>query len=49
MLPAPGLDNPYDEFENEIRKQMELILKYYDGIHTRSLAIQKEIQNPKYL
>ena len=42
--PPPGLDNPYDEFKDEIRKQMKLILKYYDGINTRSLSIQKEIQ-----
>ena len=39
--PPPGLDNPYDEFKNEIRNQMESILKKYDGINTRSIAIQK--------
>ena len=49
MSPPPGLTDPYDEFKNEIRKQKEFILKYYDGINTRSLAIQKELQNLKYL
>ena len=44
-----ALENPYEDFKIEIRKQMELILKYYDCVNTRSLAIQKEIQNLHYI
>ena len=48
MSPPPGLSDPYDEFKDEIRNHIEFILRYYDGINTRSLAIQKEIQTLKY-
>ena len=40
---------PYEELKKEIRKQMELILKYYDGINTRSLQIEKDLQQLKVL
>ena len=33
----------------EVRKQMELTLKYYDGINTRSVCIQKELNKLNYL
>ena len=42
-------ENPYEEFKIDIRNTMQLILKYYDGVNTRSLAIQKEIQNLHYI
>ena len=48
MSPPDELDK-YDELKLEIRKQMELIRKYYDGINTPSLCIQKELQNLNYL
>ena len=43
MSPPPGLSDTYEELKNEIRKQMELILEYYDGIYIRSLSISKGI------
>ena len=49
MSPPPGLENQYEEFKNEIRKQMDLILNYYDGIKARFLQITKEILNLKYV
>ena len=48
MSPPPGLSDPYDEFKDEIRNHIEFILRYYDGINTRSLAIQKELNQLKY-
>ena len=47
MLPPPE-DTPED-IASEIRKNMEIIIKYYDGINTRTLNIQKELHNLKYL
>ena len=49
MGPPTGLSDPYDEFKNENRKQMELELRYYDGINTRSTQIQKELNQLKYV
>ena len=48
MSPPPE-QIEHHELRNEIRKQMELILNYYDGTNTRSLEIQKYLQKLKYL
>jgi hypothetical protein len=47
MLP-PSEETPED-IASEIRKNMELILKYYDSINTRSINIEKELHQLKYL
>ena len=49
ILPTENIEEPYEELKKEIRKQMELILKYYDGINTRSLQIEKDLQQLKVL
>jgi len=47
MLPPP--EETPEDIASEIRKNMELILKYYDSINTRSINIQKELHQLKYL
>ena len=47
MLPPPE-DTPED-LASEIRKNMETIIKYYDSINTRTINIQKELYNLRYL
>ena len=49
ISPSENIEEPYEELKKEIRKQMELILKYYDGINTRSLQIEKDLQQLKVL
>ena len=49
MSPPPEEADKYDEFKYEMRKHMESILNYYNGINTRSLSIQKEFHNLRYL
>ena len=38
-----------EDLASEIRKNMETILKYYDAINTRTINIQKELHQLKYL
>jgi hypothetical protein len=45
MLPK---ETPED-IASEIRTNMESIIKYYDAINTRSINIQKELHQLKYL
>jgi len=47
MLP-PSEETPED-IASEIRKNMETILKYYDAINTRTINIQKELNQLRYL
>ena len=47
MLPPP--EETPEDIASEIRKNMELILKYYDSINTRSINIQKELHQLRYL
>jgi hypothetical protein len=47
MLPPP--EETPEDIASEIRKNMETILKYYDSINTRSINIQKELHQLKYL
>ena len=38
-----------DDIGVEIRKNMEIIIKYYDSINTKVINIQKELNQLKYL
>ncbi len=38
-----------DDIAAEIRKNMEIIIKYYDSINTKVMNIQKELNQLKYL
>ena len=38
-----------DDIAVEIRKNMEIIIKYYDSINTKVINIQKELNQLKYL
>ena len=38
-----------EDIASEIRKNMETIIKYYDAINTRSINIQKELNQLRYL
>ena len=38
-----------EDIASEIRKNMETIIKYYDSINTRTINIQKELNQLKYL
>ena len=38
-----------DDIATEIRQNMETIIKYYDSINTRTINIQKELNQLKYL
>ena len=38
-----------DDIATEIRKNMEIIIKYYDSINTKVINIQKELNQLKYL
>ena len=39
----------HDDIGVEIRKNMEIIIKYYDSINTKVINIQKELNQLKYL
>ena len=38
-----------DDIGVEIRKNIEIIIKYYDSINTKVINIQKELNQLKYL
>jgi hypothetical protein len=47
MSPPP--EETTEDIASEIRRNMELIIKYYDTINARSINIQKELHQLRYL